>query len=101
MRQKLSPRKQLSPSELKSCLITAMGGMGKTRIALEYAHRNRELYNCIFWLGAQQLPKLGFSFASIATELGIPHAESKGVSRKCELVKDWLETTGRKTQCEY
>lgn len=72
-----------------------MGGMGKTRIALEYAHRNRKLYDCVFWLGAQQLPKLSFSFASIAAELGIPHTELMGDNRKHELVKEWLETTGK------
>ena len=80
------------------CLITAMGGMGKTRLALEYAHRYRKLYDCIFWLGAQQMPKLSFSFAAIATELGIPHAESLGGSRRYELVKEWLETTSKSPQ---
>ena len=78
-----------------------MGGMGKTRIALEYAHRNRKLYDCIFWLGAQQLPKLWFGFASIATELGIPQAESMDGSRKYELVKEWLETTGKTPRYEF
>ncbi len=71
-----------------------MGGMGKTRIALEYAHRNRKLYDCILWLDAQQEPKLWLSFASIATGLE-PQARSVGISRKYELVKDWLETTGK------
>ncbi len=77
-----------------------MGGMGKTRIALEYAHRYRKLYDCVFWLGAQQLPMLWLSFASIAKQLGIPHAESMGGCRKYELAKDWLETTGKASQNE-
>lgn len=72
-----------------------MGGMGKTRIALEYAHRNRKLYDCIFWLEAQQLPKLSSIFNSIATELGMPQNEHTGGSRRYELVKRWLETTGK------
>lgn len=38
--------------------------------------------------------KLSLSFASIASQLGIPFLESTGGSRKCELVKQWLETTG-------
>ena len=94
------PDEQQPFSELKSCLITAMGGMGKTRLALEYAHRNRKEYDCIFWLEAQQLPKLSFSYASIATKLGIPQAEFMGVSRKYELVKDWFETTGKNPRHE-
>ena len=95
MRHKLLPDEQQSVSKLRSCLITAMGGMGKTRIALEYAHRNRKLYDCIFWLGAQQLPKLSSRFNSIATELGMPQSEFMGGSGKYELVKQWLETTGK------
>ena len=95
MRRGLLADEQQSFPELRSCLITAMGGMGKTRIALEYAHRNRKLYDCVFWLGAQQLPTLFSSFASIATELRMPRAEFTGISRYYEMVKHWLETTGR------
>ena len=93
-RRLLVDKRQPFP-ELRSCLIAAMGGMGKTWIALEYAHRNRKHYDCIFWLGAQQSPKLSFGFASIAIELGIPQAETMGGSRRYELVKEWLETTGK------
>ena len=95
MRRELLADEQQSVPKLRSCLITAMGGMGKTQIALEYAHRNRKLYDCIFWLGAQQLLTLFSSFASIATELRMPREESTGVSRYYEMVKHWLETTGR------
>ena len=101
IRRKLSPDEQQSVPKLASCLITAMGGMGKTRIALEYAHRYRKLYDFVFWLGAQQWPKLWFSFASIAIQLGIPHAESMGGSPRYELVKDWLETTGKASQIDF
>ena len=95
MRRNLLPDEQQSVPKLRSCLITAMGGMGKTRIALEYAHRNRKLYDCIFWLGAQQAPKLSSRFNFIATELRMPQNELMGGSRKYELVKQWLETTGK------
>lgn len=95
MRRELLADEEQSAPKLRSCLITAMGGIGKTRLALEYAHRNRKLYDCIFWLGAQQLPTLFGSFASIATELGMPRGELTGVSRCYEMVKHWLETTGR------
>ena len=78
-----------------------MGGMGKTRIALEYAYRNRKFYDYIFWLGAQQLPKLELSFASIATKLGIPQSELMRGSRKYELVKEWLETTGKTPKHDF
>ena len=47
------------------------------------------------------MPKLWFGFASIANELGIPQAESMGGSRKYELVKEWLETTGKTPKYDF
>lgn len=88
---KLSQESRDQPS---SCLIHAMGGMGKTDIALEYAHRYRHHFDCIFWLGAQQAPDLAINFAKIAVKLQIPNAETMGLGRKIEIVKDWLESGG-------
>ena len=47
------------------------------------------------------MPKLELSFASIATKLGIPQSELMGRSRKYELVKEWLETTGKTPKHDF
>ena len=80
------------PQQQCSCLIHAMGGMGKTQIALEFAHRNRDYYQYVFWLGAHQAPELAISFASIAMKLKAPDADTMGLGRRIEFVKDWLES---------
>ena len=89
----------ISPSGLqRSCLIHAMGGMGKTQVALAYAYRHREDYPYIFWLGAQKEPDLAVTFSNIATTIGIPNSESLGQGRRVNLVREWLETTGMTVQ---
>lgn len=96
--RKLSSSSGGPPQQLRSCLIHAMGGMGKTQIALEYAHRNRNYYQYIFWLGAHQAPELAISFASIAVKLRVPDADTMGLGRRIEFVRDWLESKGNYTQ---
>ncbi|MCJ1281119.1 hypothetical protein MMC26_000437 [Xylographa opegraphella] len=93
--KRLSPKQQEVQSEPRSCLIHAMGGMGKTQIALEYAYRNRRFYHCIFWLGSQRAPELAVGYASIASKLGITGSGSMGLGRKIELVREWFETTDK------
>jgi len=89
-----SNKKQI---EVRSCLIHAMGGMGKTQIALEYAYRYRHQYHCIFWLGAERVSALSVGYASIAAKLQMPELENMGQGRRVELVRKWFQTTGTST----
>jgi hypothetical protein len=79
----------------RSCLIHAMGGMGKTQVALEYAYRYRRQYRCVFWLGAERVQELAVVYASIAVKLKMSEIDSIGQGRKIELVRKWFETTGK------
>lgn len=58
-----------------SCLVHAIGGMGKTELALEYAYRFRENYTCIFWLRSQTRALLQESFIQAISELDIPNLD--------------------------
>lgn len=78
----------------RSCLIHAMGGMGKTQVALEYTYRHIRQYRCIFWLGAERVQELAVGYASIAVKLQLPDINSIGQGRRIELVRKWFETTG-------
>ncbi|KAI0813467.1 hypothetical protein GGR55DRAFT_677108 [Xylaria sp. FL0064] len=89
----LSRKVNASAFHQPSCLIHAMGGMGKTQVALAYAHENRSTYPYIFWIGAQNEPGVGTSFASIALKLGIPVAENLGRAQRINAVRDWLKNT--------
>lgn len=48
--------------------IHGLGGIGKTQIAIEYAHRHREDYDFVFWLHAAERASLVYDLAMIAKE---------------------------------
>src|SRR4051812_1995240 len=50
--------------------IAGLGGVGKTQLAIEYVYRNREQYNIVWWMNADEGATLALSFAKLATQLG-------------------------------
>ncbi|KAK6855173.1 hypothetical protein PG995_008705 [Apiospora arundinis] len=68
-----------------------MAGLGKTEVAIEYAYSRQDLFDCIFWVRAEDISKLETDIAQIASRLGIqdpsdPH--NKTVNRGLAL--GWL-----------
>ncbi|KAF7717274.1 NB-ARC domain-containing protein [Penicillium ucsense] len=55
--------------DLRIVAIQGLGGMGKTSLALQYIHSNRNYYEAIFWLRAQDFTILQQDFAKIAQAL--------------------------------
>jgi tetratricopeptide (TPR) repeat protein len=49
--------------------LHGMGGVGKTQLAIEYAHRYSEEYEVIWWLNAENSSALGEQFSALAAEL--------------------------------
>jgi NB-ARC domain/Effector-associated domain 2 len=56
------------------CALQGMGGVGKTTLALEYAHRHAPEYRLIAWLNAAETTALDSSFSGLAHELKLPQA---------------------------
>lgn len=50
-------------------ILHALGGQGKSQVALEYCQRSRETYRGIFWVNASSKAAATQSFESIAAEL--------------------------------
>ncbi|EXG80089.1 FxSxx-COOH system tetratricopeptide repeat protein [Cryptosporangium arvum] len=48
-----------------------MGGVGKTRLALEYAHRFGADYDLVWWIPADRPVLVGDQFAALAVRLGL------------------------------
>jgi len=63
-----------------------MGGVGKTQIAAEYAHRFADSYDIVWWITAELPSLIGSQFAALADALGLSDlTASIDVTRKAIL----------------
>jgi hypothetical protein len=85
----------LDTRPFRSCLIHAIGGMGKTETALEYTYRFGNYYLHKFWLKAQTKTSLQESFLDVVDQLGIVKDPRMQPSRKKEIGLEWFRTTGK------
>jgi len=74
-----------------SCLVHAMGGMGKTQVALGYVHQNAASYQYRFWVNAESPTALSDSFNAISAMLELDPSSIDTVHRWLESTEDsWL-----------
>ncbi len=70
--------------------ISGLGGIGKTAMAIEYAHRHKDDYACVLWTNAASEGALTAGFASFAEGLGLAVGQEQAETVKA--VKRWLAT---------
>jgi hypothetical protein len=69
-------RAALAPSDAKrqeqrAFVLTGLGGMGKTQIAVEFVFKYRDLFPVTLWAHADSQARLAESFCLFATQLGL------------------------------
>ena len=71
--------------------VTGLGGIGKTELVTEYAHRHRDSYDVVWSLRAESTATLLGDMRELASKLGLSQAPA-GLSQR---VGQWLQDHGR------
>jgi tetratricopeptide (TPR) repeat protein len=74
--EKLRDNLSIGSSVVRPQALHGMGGIGKTQVALEYAHRFMADYDLVWWISAQQEELIDGALADVAAELGIRHGDN-------------------------
>ena len=86
--QRLRDNLSIGSTMVKPQAVHGLGGVGKTQLVTEYAHRFMADYDLVWWISAQQEDLIDASLAEIAPELGIRRGES--IDAAAEAVRDAL-----------
>ena len=70
--------------------VQGLGGVGKTAIAIEYAHRYSSEYDLVWWIPADQLPSVRGSLANLAARLHLDPPAAAGIEGAIKAVLDAL-----------
>jgi tetratricopeptide (TPR) repeat protein/transcriptional regulator with XRE-family HTH domain len=73
--------------------LTGLAGIGKTQLALEYAHRRYKdrTYRAVFWVNAAGQDTIESGYRAMAEKLALPERDEPETRRVIDAVKQWLE----------
>jgi hypothetical protein len=75
-------------------ILHGLGGMGKSTLAAEYAHRFARRYDTVWWMDAEQAELINAQLAELAVAIGCAAPETD-MLHAVESVRAWLNTTSR------
>ena len=80
----------LQDGPTSSCVLCGLGGIGKTQLAVEYAHRHRERYGAVFWVRAASRETLIADYLFMAELLHLVGRQGQDQMLMVAMVKGWL-----------
>ena len=80
------PGRPIPPAQV----ISGMGGVGKTEVAIEYIHRHRDRYDIVWWIRAEQHDRVRDALVSLGERLELRMVTSGGRDRAIAVVLEAL-----------
>ncbi|PMD12013.1 hypothetical protein NA56DRAFT_57621 [Hyaloscypha hepaticicola] len=88
---------EVETPSFRTYTIYGRRGVGKTEIALQFAHTNPGYYDAIFWIQCETSVAIRQSFTNVALSLNLPGAAKDGHHEEnLVAVRKWLKTTKKK-----
>ncbi|KAI1455468.1 hypothetical protein F4805DRAFT_435660 [Annulohypoxylon moriforme] len=81
---------------LQTACLCGMRGVGKSHLALEFAHNHVNNYIATLWISAESSLKLQQSFSTVAHSLGIAGDSVQHPDQLCEMLRKWLLSTSKR-----
>jgi hypothetical protein len=90
-RQVLEGMRRALETSQRPLVIRGIGGVGKTQLSVEFAHRHAALYDLIWWVPAEEPVQARAALAALAERLGV--ARSKDLNQTARAALDALESS--------
>ncbi|HEY3134687.1 MAG TPA: FxSxx-COOH system tetratricopeptide repeat protein, partial [Blastocatellia bacterium] len=71
--------------------IHGLGGVGKTQLAAEYAHRRAADYELVWWIRSEEPATLASDYAALAEALDLPQKHEREQPVIVAAVREWLD----------
>ena len=75
--------------------LYGLGGVGKTQLALEYAHRFKADYDLVWWVPSERAEEISLSFAELARRMGLQVGDNVAEAAAAALEELRRDTTPR------
>jgi tetratricopeptide (TPR) repeat protein len=79
-------------TEKRIHILSGLGGVGKTKLSLEYAYKFLDQYTLIWFLHAEDPTQLRQEITCLAQTLNLPDAQSDNSDQHLNALKKYLET---------
>jgi len=78
-------------AEGKRVALTGLGGLGKSRLAIEYAHRHLDEYRIVWWVRAETATTLVEDLAALASAVRLVSGEASNLGEAAQAARRHLE----------